>query len=225
MLIDGTLDRKCVRHFPERALDRFLVLGQYDLLIDLADPERRMGAGIENGHANLRTEGPGIGPGTEEAGKGRTGCPHQGGQGNPREKGRAGNSDIGVGRLQLMLGRHDVRSAQQDQGRETRINLPGRSDAAQVFRQQLTGNLRAGQEIQCVFILGRQLCIDRHIPLGQVHLGLNTPQIQLCRQPRVKLLLDEIIERLLGLQGGVRQLELFAGSSQSHVGLTNSSHQ
>ena len=103
-----------VRHFAERRLDRLFVAGDLDALAHGGEIEiGGIRAASEDRQAHLRLEAPARVAGLEQIGQLRARLAGESREADGGKEGGARRTDVGVGGLQGMLGRADVRAALQ----------------------------------------------------------------------------------------------------------------
>ena len=217
MLIHGAADGQGISHLAECALNGLLVLGHSDFPLHLGSPMRGPGARIENRHDNLRRITPCPLPCLEKSGKVAAGTANGGGQRNAREKCRPGRADVGIGRLEQILGLQYIRPAQEHFRRQAGANFPGRNDTVQQGGKKVRRRRRANQEIQSIFVQRDQLMKAGDVPASAIHLGLRALNIQICRKTQLVPALDHLVSAPLGRESILRHGQALTIGSQSQI--------
>ena len=227
LCIQKRLRRQPVRHLPERRLDRLLVIGHLDLLIQLRDLQIRLVLSRrKDRHRDLRIEQPRSRARREQARQLRTRHPRIRRDLDRRQKRRPRRPDICVRRLQLMLRLPDVRSPQQQIRRQPRRQIP---DHPLLFQRpplrQLRRQVPAHQQHQRMLRLTPLLFIARHTHPRRRHLRLRRSQVQLRRIARIITPPVQIVSLLHRFQCAVRHPQLLVQLHPSEILLRHRRHQ
>ena len=137
----------------------------------------------------------------------------------------AGGADIGVGGLEPIFRLQDIGAAKEHFGGHPGRNLPGRAYEGQGIRQQLCRHLRSDQKVQGVFVLSDQPGVEGRVHPCRIDSRLRLSKLQFGREPDVVTLPDQIVGGLLGIQGGLGQLEGFPVRREGQVRVGDPGHQ
>lgn len=220
LLLVVNLGAERICHFLERGLDALLVARHRLPGAHLGHVQIRDAlAAVKNRQIDLRHEGPGTGAAVKQPAQLVAGGARRRGQRDGREEGRTGGADIGIGRLQAVLGRQDVRALLQQAG------WGAHRDGRQLHLGQgrrlghQRGDAGPEQQRQAVAIL-------LHLPLilGQAHFGTfqrgtALGQLHFGGGPQPVLVLGQAIALLLGGQGRLAQREQLLIRQQVEIGV------
>ena len=144
--------------------------------------------------------------------------PETAGQRDLREERCARRADVRVGREQILLGFHDVRTTRQQIGRQARRNIRQqvlvveRHARRQIVRQRL-----AEQQHQRVIRLSPQTRLRLQVGVRLLDHRLRLPQIQFRTRAVVELQLGDPVRLLRGLQRVLRDLQQIVQLEHRHV--------
>lgn len=160
----------------------------------------------------------------EQSGEVAAGGAGAGGQTDAGEKRRPRRADIGVGRLQFVLGLKNVRASLQQIRRQ-----PGRQLLHQIAgqwpRRQFLGDLSADQQRQAVQILRHLAFITRQIGPRTVDAGLRLRLFQRRGLASVTVARGQAQALLIGGQGLAAQLEQLLIGAPGQVGVGDVGYQ
>ncbi len=226
LLVIGLARSQAVGHFLEGGLNRLLVVGDADFLLDFRVVQAgAQVAGVEDRDVDAWLEQPGTRPALEQAGQLAAAGPGTGRQADAREERCTCCADVGVGRLERVLGLQNVRTTLQQVGRQACRHFGQHVGIKQVAGWQVVRQAGAEQQHQAVLILGNQALVLGQFGARAFDGGARLAQVQCRRNADFAGARGQTEAFFVGLQGVLRQLEQFLVGLPGHVGIGDAGHQ
>jgi len=110
--------------------------------------------------------------------------------------------------FEQILGLKHIRPAQEGLGGDAGTNVLWGVKPLKPAGRSSLGTGEPARRVQGVLVFRHLLRIDGHVPSGYLHRRLCPKQIQFGHQAELVASLDQVIRRLLSLEGGFRECEI-----------------